>query len=133
MFSSAYFASFYDLHNLECPDCVLGPRSLTKFTLPPFGAAATVKLKDDRPELFTGFGGIEAWKSDGTFEPQGHRPATSPDGDAWLTLAHVGFRFSVDHNRHLWLGGTARRLYNFGPGPKQWTTLSGDAIIRLGH
>jgi hypothetical protein len=133
MFSSAYIATFYNLQGLECPLCIPGPRNLSRLTLPPFGATATVKLLGDHLELFTGFGGIEAWKADGTFQPQGHRPFTSSDVDAWLTQGQAGFRFSVDHNRHLWLGVTGRRLYNFGPGPKQWTTKSVDATFRFGH
>jgi hypothetical protein len=133
MFSSAYIASFYNLQGLECPDCIPGPRNLSRLTLPPFGATATVKLIRDHVELFAGFGGIEAWKADGVFQPQGHRPTTTSDEDAWLTQGQAGFRFAVDHNRHLWFGGTGRRLYNFGPGPKEWTTLSGDATFRFGH
>jgi hypothetical protein len=133
MFSSAYIATFYNLQGLECPGCIPGPQNLSRLTLPPFGATATVKLISDHLELFAGFGGIEAWKPDGTFEPQGRRPATSSDSDAWLTQAQAGFRFTVDRDRHLWFGGTGRKLYNFGPGPKEWTTLTGDAIIRFGH
>ena len=110
-----------------------GPRNLSRPALPPFGATVTAKLKHDRLEFFAGFGGIEAWKPEGTFEPQGHRPTTTTDGDAWLIQGQVGSRFAVDPNRHLWLGGTARRLYNFGPGPKQGNTLSGEAVIRFGH
>jgi hypothetical protein len=133
MFSPAYIATFYNLQGLECPQCMPGPPNLSRLTLPPFGATATVKLVGDHVELFAGFGGIEAWKPDGTFEPQGHRLFTSNDTDAWLTQGQAGFRFAVDHNRHLWFGATGRRLYNFGPGPKQWSTLSGDATIRFGH
>lgn len=134
MFSSAYIATFYDFQGLECPLCIPGPRNLSRLTLPPFGATATVKLIGDHLELFAGFGGIEAWKADGTFQPQGHRPFTSSDdGDAWLLQGQAGFRFSVDHDRHLWLGASGRRLYNFGPGPKNWTTNSVDATFRFGH
>ena len=65
MLSSAYLASFYDLQGLECPDCILGPRNLSRPTLPPFGATVTVRLIGDHLELFAGFGGIEAWKAEG--------------------------------------------------------------------
>ncbi|HEY1760826.1 MAG TPA: hypothetical protein VGG72_35985 [Bryobacteraceae bacterium] len=133
MLSPAYIATFYNLQGLECPACIPGPRNLARLTLPPFGATATVKLIRDHLELFAGFGGIEAWKADGTFQPQGHRAFTSSDVDAWLLQGQAGFRFTVDHNRHLWLGGSDRRLYNFGPGPKEWTTLSGEAIFRFGR
>jgi hypothetical protein len=132
-FSAAYFSSLFNLQRLECPGCFLGPRNLAKFTLPPFGASVTAKLRGDRVELFGGFAGIEAWKPDGTFQPQGLRPWTSTDGDAWLTQGQAGIRVAVDSGRHLWLGATGRRLYNFGPGPKQWTTLGGDATFRLGR
>ncbi len=129
----AYTASLFNLQGLECPGCVLGPRNLAKFTLPPFGANATAKLHGDRVELFGGLAGIEAWRPDGTFQPQGFRLWTSTDGDAWLTQGQAGVRIAVDSGRRFWLGATGRRLYNFGSGPKQWTTVSGDATIRLGR
>ena len=132
-FSPAYTASLYNLHGLECPLCVLGPRNRIRFTLPPFGANATWRLHEDRVELYTGFGGIEAWKADGTFEPQGRRLFSNADDDAWLTQVQAGGRIAVDHDRHVWLGATGRYLYNFGPGVRQGTTFSGDATFRLGH
>src|SRR6202034_1532416 len=58
MFSSAYIATFYNVQGLECPACIPGPRNLSRLTLPPFGATATVKLIRDHLELFAGFGGI---------------------------------------------------------------------------
>jgi hypothetical protein len=132
-FSNAYYASFYNLQGLECPLCVLGPHNLARQTLPPFGANVTAKLKNDRMELFAGFAGIEAWKADGTLQKQGLRWFTTSDGDAWLAQGQAGFRVAVDNGRHFWLGATGRRLYNFGPGSRQWTTLGGDATIRFGR
>src|ERR1700675_4346031 len=51
-FSPAYTAAFFNLQGLECPGCVMGPVNRAKFTLPPFGATATLKLRDHRIELF---------------------------------------------------------------------------------
>jgi hypothetical protein len=53
-FSPGYYAAMYNLQGLECPRCVLGPVTRPRFTLPPFGALATLKLHGDRVELFTG-------------------------------------------------------------------------------
>jgi hypothetical protein len=132
-FSPGYTASMFNLEGLECPRCVLGPRNPTRFTLPPFGANATLKLRDGRVELFTGFGAIEAWKADGTLEPRGLRSFSNADGDAWLTQMQAGGRVSLDRNQHVWVGASSRYLYNFGPGMRQWNTLSGEATFRLGH
>jgi len=84
-FSPGYYAAMYNLQGLECPRCVLGPVVRPRFTLPPFGALATLKLHDGRIKLFAGVAGIEAWKPDGTFEPQGRALWTNTYGDAWLT------------------------------------------------
>jgi hypothetical protein len=133
-FSPGYTASFYNLEGLECPMCVLGPRNTTRFTLPPFGVNGVLKLRDGRVELFGRAGGVEAWKADGTYEPQGLRKfSNAADGDAWLTQVEGGGRVAIDHGRRFWLGASSRYLYNFGPGLKQRTTLSGQATFRLGH
>src|ERR1700683_1649750 len=84
-FSPGYTSTFYNLHGLECPACVSGPQDRAgRFTLPPFGAKATLKLDDGRSQLFSGFAAPEAWKPDGTFEPRGHSLFSSSYGDAWL-------------------------------------------------
>lgn len=129
--SPGYTAALFDAHGLECPGCVLGPRNRTRFTLPPFGANAVLKLNNGRVEVFSGFGALEAWKADGTFERQGFRLASNAEGDAWLAQIQAGFRIAVDHGQHLWMGATGRHLYNLGPGLKQWNTLSGDVTLRL--
>ena len=132
-YSPGYFAAMFNLQGLECPRCVLGPVSRSRFTLPPFGAKASLKLFDDRIELFTGYGGIEAWKPDGTFEPQGRSLWTNSYGDAWLTQAQAGVRFGLDRQQHLSVGATGRYLYNFGSGPEHWSTFSGDVMLKFGH
>jgi len=132
-FSPGYFAALFNLQGLECPRCVLGPVTRPRFTLPPFGAIATLKFHDDRIELLAGFGGIEAWKPDGTFEPRGRSLWTSSYGDAWLTQAQAGVRFALDRQQHVSVGATGRYLQNFGSGPQKWSTFSGDVMFKLGH
>jgi hypothetical protein len=69
-FSPGYYAAMYNLQGLECPRCVLGPVSRSSFTLPPFGALATLKFHADRIRLFAGFAGLEAWKPDVRLPPR---------------------------------------------------------------
>ena len=132
-FSPGYTAAFFNLQGLECPGCVIGPVNRAKFTLPPFGATATLKLRDDRIELFSGFGALEAWKPEGTFEPRGHRFFSSSYGDAWLGQVEAGGRIALDRGQHVWVGATGRHLSNFGPGLKEWNTLSGGATFVFGQ
>ncbi len=132
-YSPGYFAALYNLEGLECPRCVPGPVSRSRFTLPPFGAIAKLRLHNDRIELFAGFSGIEAWKPDGTFEPRGRSLWTSSYGDAWLTQTQAGARVALDRQQHVSLGATGRYLYNFGSGPQSWSTFSGDVTLKLGH
>jgi hypothetical protein len=132
-FSPGYFAAVFNLQGLECPRCVLGPVSRSRFTLPPFGALASLKFHDDRIELFTGFGGLEAWRPDGTFEPQGRSLWTNSYGDAWLTQAQAGVRVGLDRQKRVSVGATGRYLRNFGSGPEHWNTFSGDVMFKLGH
>jgi hypothetical protein len=107
-YSPGYFAALFNLQGLECPLCVLGPVSRSRFTLPPFGARASLTFHDGRIELFTGFAGIEAWKPDGTFEPRGRSLWTSSYGDAWLTQAQAGVRLALDRQQHVSVGATGR-------------------------
>jgi hypothetical protein len=132
-YSPGYFAALFNLQGLECPRCVLGPVTGSRFTLPPFGAIATLKLHDDRIEVFAGFSGIEAWKPDGTFEPRGRSLWTNSYGDAWLTQTQAGVRLALDRNQSVSVGATGRHLSNFGSGPQQWNTFSGDIMLKLGH
>jgi hypothetical protein len=133
-FSPGYTATFFNLHGLECPDCVIGPLNRDgRFTLPPFGAKATMKFQNDRVELFSGFAALEAWKPDGTFEPRGHSLFSSSYGDAWLQQVEAGGRIALDPGQHLWIGASGRHLSNFGPGLKEWNTFSGSATFEFGH
>lgn len=138
-FSPAYTSAFFNLHRLECPRCVIGPVNRTKFTLPPFGATGTLQFADDRIELFSGAGALEAWKPNNTFEPRGLSMGTSTYGDAWLSQLEEGARFAVDGKRRLWLGGARRSLYKVGSGFKagaeksQWNTFSAGATFTFGR
>jgi len=109
------------------------PVNRAKFTLPPFGAKAILKLRDDRIEIFSGFAAMEAWKPAGTFEPRGLSLLSSPYGDAWLTQIEAGGQISLDRTQHVWVGATGRHLSNFGPGHKEWNTFSGAATFVFGH
>jgi hypothetical protein len=132
-FSPGYTAALYNLQGLECPGCVVGPVNRARFTLPPFGSKVTLKLRDDRVELFGGFAALEAWKPDNTLEPRGRSLGTSSYGDAWLTQVEAGGRVAVERSQHLWLGATGRHLVNFGSGKKEWNTFSGGATLEFGH
>lgn len=134
-------ATWFNLQGLECPGCVM-QSTRTRSTIPPFGANVTLRLFGGRVELFAGFGGLEALRPDGTFQPLGRRRLRNAEGaftgfasggDAWLTQIKAGAAVAVDRHRHVWIGGTARHLYNFGPGQSQWSTLSGDATFKLGR
>jgi hypothetical protein len=116
---------------LECPRCIARPAmERSRFTLPPFGAQATLPLWHERAELFTGFGGVNGWKPDNTLIEPGRRGTSF--NDAWLLQGEVGARVAVDHGRHLWLGPVGRYVSNFGEGKKHWNTFGGTATFRLG-
>jgi hypothetical protein len=98
-FSPGYTASLFNVHGLECPGCVIGPVNRAKFTLPPFGAQATLRLWNGRVEFSSGFAALEAWKPDGTFEPHGLSLYSSSYGDAWLAQREVSGRIALDPTR----------------------------------
>jgi hypothetical protein len=131
-FSPGYFAALFNLQGLECPRCVLGPVTRSRFTLPPFGALANLRLHDGRIELFAGFSGIEAWKPDGSFEPRGRSLWTNSYGDAWLTQTQAGIRLALDRNQRVSVGATGRYLYNFGSGPRHGVPLVAMSCSNLG-
>ncbi len=55
----------FTAHGLECPLCVPRPMmDRAKYTIPPFGGGATLKLCQDRAEMFAQIGGIDAWRPD---------------------------------------------------------------------
>ncbi len=57
----------YNLHQLICALCIIGPPSgRTRSVLPPFGAKATYGFWNDRLILFTSFGGIDVVPTDNT-------------------------------------------------------------------
>jgi hypothetical protein len=121
--SPSYTSALFNLSGWECPLCARGPLNRPQGTTPPFGANVTWTLRDGRVELFTGAGGIEAWRPTSNFI----------FNDAWLTQVQLGGRVAIDHNKRLWFGGTGRYLYNLGPGPKHWDTFGGDATFKFGR
>ncbi|MGI9075414.1 MAG: hypothetical protein ACR2JB_29755 [Bryobacteraceae bacterium] len=119
-------------HGLECPFCLTRPTSdRARYTLPPFGAQATLSTLHDRAELFTEFGGANAWKPDNTLiQPNRRGPSFN---DAWLVQGVGAGRLAVDRNRRLWLGAAGRYLENFGEGKKHWNSFGGSATFQFAH
>ncbi len=110
---SALSAGQFSAHGLECPYCVLRPlMNRSRFTLAPFGAWATLQ-PGERIQLFTGFGGVQAWVPDDA-PIMGRRGTTY--NDAWLAQSALGGSVALDPKHRLWLGGTGRYLSNFGEG-----------------
>ena len=132
-FSPAYTAALFNLRGLECPGCVIGPVNRAKFTLPPFGAKATLRVWNGRVEFSSGYAALEAWKPDGTFEPRGLSLYSSSYGDTWLAQREVSGRIALDPTKHVWVGATGRHMSNFGGGLKKWNTVSGEATFVFGH
>jgi hypothetical protein len=122
----------FTTHGLECARCMVRPNmDRTRSTIPAFGTQATLAYWNGRAELFSGFGGINAWKPDNTvIEPW--RRGTSYN-DAWLAQGFAGARVAVDRERHLWLGPTLRHLQNFGEGKKHWNSVGGSATFTFGR
>lgn len=121
-------------NGLECPYCALIPfLSRSRSTLQPFGAVVMRRMLDGRVEVFTGYGGQEAWLPDGAPRP-GRRATTY--NDAWLTQAQAGANVAVDHKQRFWLGGTAKYLQNYGSGKagrEHWNSFGANAMFRFGH
>jgi hypothetical protein len=122
----------FESHGLECPFCLSRPTSdRTRYTLPPFGAQATLSTFHGRAELFTGFGGINAWRPDNTLILPNRRGTSF--NDAWLVQGVGGGRVAVDRNRRFWLGPAVRYLENFGEGKKHWNSFGGSATFQFVH
>jgi hypothetical protein len=120
-------------YGLECPRCIVRPAmERSRFSLPPFGFEATLPLEHDRIEVFTGVGGVNAWKPDNTIIKLGLEGRARSFNDIWLLQGNAGARVAVDRNRHLWLGPVGRYVSNFGPGKKHWNTFGGSATFRFG-
>ena len=117
--------------DLECPRCISRPAmERSRFTLPPFGGQATLSLWQNRVQLFTGMGGVNAWKPDNTLIEPNRRGSSY--NDAWLLQGQAGARVALDRNRHLWLGPMSRYVSNFGEGKKHWNTFGGSATFHFG-
>ncbi len=117
---------------IECPKCIIRSNmERTRYTLPPFGAQAVLSFGQDRTELFTGFGGINVWKPDGSPIEPGHRARSF--NDAWLLQNQIGGRIAVDRGRHIWLGPVGSYLSNFAEGKSHWRVLGGNATFRFGR
>ncbi len=131
--SPGYTSALFNLQNLECPGCLFGPLPEAPLALPPFGADVAWKLGHDRVELFSGFGGVEAFGPNGWINPVTRRFWTGSSTNGWLTETKFGGRFAVDSGRHLWLGGSGHVIHNYGPGLSNWKGFGGDATFRFGH
>jgi len=123
-------------HGLECPRCIaLSSLARTRYTLPAFGAAATLRLRANRTEVFAGFGGINALHGDNTtIDVAGGSFRNSSFNDSWLLQSWIGVRSTIDRNSRLWIDATERHVDNFGPiGPKHWNTISTGATLSFGR
>jgi hypothetical protein len=127
---------------LECPVCIARPTSdRVRFTLPAFGAQAVKMFANDRVELSTGFGGVNAWSANGAtilLSPSPVAPfrAPSPNNDEWLLQVSGGARVAVDNGRHIWLGIGWRSVWDTGPPlprERSWTALSGSVTFVTGR
>lgn len=119
-------------HGLECPFCLARPTSdRIRYTLPPFGAQATLSALHGRAELVSGFGGVNAWRPDNTLILPNRRDTSF--NDAWLLQGSAGSRIAVDRDRRFWLGAAGRYLSNFGEGKKHWNSFAGSATFLLSH
>ncbi len=96
-----------------------------KYTIPPFGGGATLKLWQDHAEIFTQIGGIDAWRPDEAVRDNRYRQRATSLDDQWLMQGAAGARVAVDHNHRLWLGTVGRYFENTGEGRKHWNSLGG--------
>ena len=119
-------------YGLECPLCTVRPAAMerTRYSLPAFGSEATLGTFGDRGELYLGYGGINAWRSDNTLILERR---SSSFNDAWLVQTSAGARLALDKEKHFWLGTAGRYLQNFGDGKKHWNTFGGSATFQFGH
>jgi hypothetical protein len=127
----------FTTHEFECPRCTVAPSmGRMRYTLPAFGAVASLKLRDGRAELFTGNGGMNAWRPENSIidvDGGGLFRRNSSFNDAWLVQGVAGFRFALDKKRRLWLGGTARYVTNYGSGPKHWKSVGVSLTYEFGR
>lgn len=132
-FAPTNTSAFYNLHQLDCPLCVIGPPlTRTRAVLPPFGANATYKLWHDRFTFSADFGGIDGVP---TFNAPRLNPtlmrATSFNDD-WFVTSDIGAHVSIDPEKNLSLGITRSYVDNFGPGNAPWSKTTGDLGISSG-
>lgn len=113
---------------LECPRCIIrSPVNRTRYSLPAFGAQATLALWRGRSQFLGGFGGIDGWRADNTGLETGALSyrRDSSFNDAWLLQSYAGVRMAVDRNKHVWFGANIHHVDNFGNnGPRSWNTIS---------
>ncbi len=119
-------------HGLDCPRCTVRPvMERNRYTPPPFGAQATLKLWSGRAELFTRYSGVNAWKPDNTLIEPNRRGSSF--NDSWMTEATLGGRVAVDRDQHLWLGTAGSYLEHFGEGKKHWNSYGASATFQFGR
>ena len=131
--SPGYTSALFNLQGIECPGCVFGPLPNAPFVRPPFGGDVTWEIHNDRIELFSGFGGIEAFGTNGWINPMTRKFWGASSTNGWLTQTSFGGRVAVDGGRHLWLGGSGTVIHNYGAGESNWKTFGGDATFRFGR
>jgi len=124
----------FTAHGLECPYCAMIPlMNRGRQTLQPFGAIATYRPFGSRVELFTGFGGLEAWMPDGAMRT-GQRSSTY--NDSWLLQAQAGMSVAIDRKQRVRVGIVERYLQQTGAREglrSHWNTFEGNATYSFGR
>lgn len=132
-FAPANTSAFYNLHQLECPLCIIGPPlTRTRAVLPPFGSKATYNLWRDRFILFAGFGGIDGVPTDNAPRLNPVLMRATPFNDDWFVTSDIGAHISLDPQKNLSVGISRGIVHDFGPGKGRWSKASGSIGLSPG-
>jgi len=131
-FGPSNTSAFYNLHQLTCPLCIIGPPvGRTRAVLPPFGAKATYGLWNGRFLLFAAFGGIDAIPTDNTPRRNPILMRATPFNDDWIVTSDVGGRINLDPQKELSVGISHSYVDDF-MSKTHWTETTGDLTLTPG-
>ncbi|HEY7303375.1 MAG TPA: hypothetical protein VH601_04640 [Bryobacteraceae bacterium] len=132
-FSPTNTSAFYNLHQLNCPLCIIGPPvTRTRAVLPPFGATASYNLWNDRFILFASFGGIDGVPTANTPRLNQMLMRATSFNDDWFATSDIGARVSIDPEKNVSLSITHSYVNDFGPGKARWSNTVGGIDISSG-